>query len=64
MFASLSLKRVEKFPILQHPAFLLIGCVGIILLVEMTAQYAFHHELHIGTEYKFGGIVVIMGLSI
>lgn len=64
MFASLSLKLVEKFPILQHTAFLLIGYVGMILLLEMTAQYGFHHHLHIGPEFKFAGIAVIMGLSI
>jgi tellurite resistance protein TerC len=64
MFASLSLKIVEKFPILQHTAFLLIGYVGLILLTEMTAQYGFHTTLHIGTFSKFIGIAVIMALSI
>ncbi len=64
LFASLSLKMVERFPILQHTAFLLIGYVGVILLVEMTAEFAFNHSLHIGPEYKFIGIAIIMGLSI
>ncbi|MEO7099702.1 MAG: hypothetical protein ABI162_10100 [Luteolibacter sp.] len=64
MFATVSLKMVEKFPILQHTAFLLIGYVGFILLAEMTAEYAFHTRLHIGPEYKFLGIAIIMGLSI
>ena len=64
MFATVSLKMVEKFPILQHTAFLLIGYVGFILLAEMTADYAFDTTLHIGPEYKFLGIVIIMGLSI
>lgn len=64
MFATVSLKMVEKFPILQHTAFLLIGYVGFILLVEMTAEYAFHTKLDIGPVYKFNGIVIIMALSI
>ena len=50
MFATLSLRLVEKYPILQHTAFLLIGYVGIILLLEMTAEYAFHTSLHIDPE--------------
>ena len=64
MFASLSLKLVEKYPILQHAAFLLIGYVGIVLLVEMTVEYTFHIPLHITPGQKFIGIVIIMGLSV
>jgi tellurite resistance protein TerC len=64
MFASLSLRLVEKYPILQHTAFLLIGYVGLILLAEMTAEYAFHTHLHITPVQKFIGISVIMALSI
>lgn len=64
MFATLSLKLVEKFPILQHTAFLLIGYVGFILLTEMTAELVFQTSLHIGPLYKFIGIAVILGFSI
>ena len=66
MFASVSLKMVEKFPILQHTAFLLIGYVGMILLTEMTVKYVFHAPtpFHIGPVYKFIGIGIIMALSI
>lgn len=64
MFATVSLKLVEKFPILQHAAFLLIGYVGFILLAEMTAEFAFHTPLHIGPLYKFIGIAVVLGFSI
>ena len=64
MFASVSLKLVEKFPILQHTAFLLIGYVGLILLAEMSSEYIFHTHLHIGPEHKFIGIAIIMALSI
>jgi tellurite resistance protein TerC len=64
IFASLSLKLVEKYPILQHTAFLLIGYVGMILLAEMSAEYFFHKHLHITPGQKFIGIAVIMGLSV
>jgi YkoY family integral membrane protein len=64
MFASLSLKLVEKYPILQHTAFLLIGYVGMILLAEMAAEYAFHTQLHITPGQKFIGIAIIMALSV
>lgn len=63
MFASVSLKLVEKFPILEHTAFLLIGYVGMILLTEMSAEYFFHTHIHISAFQKFIGIVIIMGLS-
>jgi tellurite resistance protein TerC len=64
LFASLSLKLVAKFPILEHTAFLLIGYVGMILLVEMTSEYFYHVHLHISPFQKFIGIGIIMGLSI
>jgi YkoY family integral membrane protein len=64
MFATVSLKLVEKFPILKHTAFLLIGYVGIILLVEMTAEYAWHEHLHITAFQKFIGLAIIIVLSL
>lgn len=63
MFASVSLKLVEKFPILEHTAFLLIGYVGMILLTEMSAEYFFHTRIHISAFEKFIGIAIIMALS-
>ena len=63
LFASVSLKLVEKFPILEHTAFLLIGYVGMILLTEMSADYFFHTKVHITAFQKFIGIVIIMGFS-
>lgn len=64
MFATLSLRLVEKYPILQHTAFLLIGYVGLILLVEMTAETWFHTRLHITPGQKFIGISIIMAISV
>jgi tellurite resistance protein TerC len=64
LFASVSLKLVEKFPILEHTAFLLIGYVGFILLTEMAAVYFFGSHIHISAFEKFIGIVVIMGMTL
>jgi YkoY family integral membrane protein len=64
LFASVSLRLVEKFPILQHTAFLLIGYVGVILLTEMTAEYYYHVHLHMTPLQKFIGISAIMLLSL
>ncbi len=55
---------VEKYPILEHTAFLLIGYVGLILLVEMSALYAFHTHIHFGPVGKFSGVLIIIALSI
>jgi tellurite resistance protein TerC len=45
---------IEKFPVLQHTAFLLIGFVGMLLVAELT----FH--IDITTFSKFLGIVAII----
>jgi YkoY family integral membrane protein len=64
MFATISLKLVERFPILKHTAFLLIGYVGLILLVEMTAEYIYHQHMHITALQKFFGLAGIIVLSL
>lgn len=64
MFATLSLKLVEQFPILKHTAFLLIGYVGFILLFEMTAEYAWHTHLHVSAVQKFAGLAGIILLTL
>ena len=64
MFATLSLRLVERFPILKHTAFVLIGYVGLILLVEMSFEYALHRHLHITAFNKFLGLSVIIVLSL
>jgi tellurite resistance protein TerC len=64
MFATLSLKLVEKFPVLKHTAFVLIGYVGFLLLWEMVAEYAWHEHLHITAFQKFIGLSIIIVLSL
>lgn len=52
------IKLIEKYPVLEHTAFLLIGFVGMLLVTELT----FHVEIH--TTEKFIGIVAIIALTI
>jgi hypothetical protein len=52
------IKLIEKFPVLEHTAFLLIGFVGLILVFELS----FHHDIH--TTEKFIGIVAIIAFTI
>ncbi len=56
--ATLCVRLIEKYPVLEDAAFLLIGYVGALLLFEMGT----HHDL--GTVGKFIGIVLILGLSL
>jgi tellurite resistance protein TerC len=60
------IKLIERFPILECTAFLLIGYVGFILVIELCAQNVFGlaHPLHITALQKFIGICIILGLSI
>ena len=52
------IKLIEKFPVLEHTAFLLIGFVGALLLTELT----FHVDIK--TWMKFVGIVLIIVVTI
>ena len=64
LLAGVSLKLVERFPILAHAAFLLIGFVGASLLVEILAEEWWHIHLPFGPLQKFIGIVLILGASL
>lgn len=52
------IRLIEKFPVLEHTAFLLIGFVGLLLVTELT----FH--IDITTLQKFIGIVSIIAFTI
>ena len=52
------IRLIEKFPVLEHTAFLLIGFVGLLLVTELT----FHTD--ITTLQKFIGIVTIIAFTI
>lgn len=56
--AGLCIKLIEKFPILEHTAFLLIGYVGCILCLELFAH------VEVTAMQKFVGIMTIVIASI
>ena len=60
------IKLIERFPILESTAFLLIGYVGFILIVELSAHTVFSlaHPVHVTALQKFVGILIILALSI
>ncbi|MES2506947.1 MAG: DUF475 domain-containing protein [Verrucomicrobiota bacterium] len=67
--AGACIKLLEKFPILADTAFILIGYVGGILVVELLSNPAsgfqvFDNPIHVGPVRKFVGIVLILGISI
>lgn len=64
--AGFCIKLIERFPILECTAFLLIGYVGLILVVELCAHTVFRlaHSVEITALQKFIGIVVIFSLSV
>ena len=61
--AGMCIGLIKKFPILEKTAFLLIGFVGCILLTEIALEGAGIH-FHINSYQKFGGILVILALSL
>jgi tellurite resistance protein TerC len=56
--ADYAVKMIDRYPVLEHTAFLLVGYVGIMLLVEIGLH------MHFPKEYKFIGIVAITALCI
>jgi hypothetical protein len=61
--AGACIKLIEKFPILEKTAFLLVGFVGAILVAELSIEYYGGH-FHITSLHKFVGILGITVLSI
>ncbi|MFZ9963638.1 MAG: DUF475 domain-containing protein [Terrimicrobiaceae bacterium] len=61
--AGMCIGLIKKFPVLEKTAFLLIGFVGCILLAEISLESAGIH-FHINSYQKFGGILVILVLSL
>jgi tellurite resistance protein TerC len=67
--AGACIKLIEKFPILEETAFLLIGYVGFILVFELLCDpnsglQVFSGPVHVSAGEKFIGIVIILVLSI
>jgi YkoY family integral membrane protein len=65
LIAGVALKLIEKYPVLEHTAFILVGYVGLLLLAELQFPETFHQispaQLKI---YKFAGIVLLTALTI
>jgi len=55
--AGYAVKWIERYPILEHTAFLLVGFVGLLLLGELW------WHVHIPKEMKFIGILLIIGAT-
>lgn len=64
--AGACIRLIEKYPILEHTAFLLIGFVGFILVGELIvdAVRADGNHYHLHPAWKFAGIAAILALSI
>ena len=66
--AGACIRLIEIFPILEHAAFLLIGYVGVILVVELLGQtHGGFGIIPFNTEVdslkKFAGVVILLGAS-
>ena len=69
LLAGVCIKLIEKFPILGQTAFLLVGYVGVLLIVELLsdelARYGhFGHPVHVGSVGKFVGICAIVAATL
>ena len=58
LIAGYAVKMIERYPVLEHTAFLLVGYVGLLLLSEL------YLHIHFDKFVKFAGIVVITVLSV
>ena len=58
LVAGVAVKMIEKYPILEPTAYVLIGFVGMLLLYELMTH------VHIAKIYKFVGILGILGTAI
>lgn len=67
--AGACIKLIEKFPILEETAFLLIGYVGFVLVFELISDpksglQIIPGPVHVSALQKFIGIILIVGSSI
>lgn len=58
LVAGICLPLIQRFPILEHTAFILIGYVGLILVFELTTHF------DVTTWHKFIGILLIVGATL
>jgi len=65
LVAGVAVKLIEKYPVLEHTAFVLVGYVGLLLLTELQFHDFFHNLGPTKVKlFKFAGIIVITGLTL
>lgn len=57
LVAGYAMKMIERYPVLEHAAFILIGYVGVLLMLET------YLHVHFDKLIKFAGIISIIGAS-
>lgn len=65
LVAGIALKMIQKYPVLEHTAFVLVGYVGLILLADLQFPKFFHDLGPTKVKLiKFAGIILITTLTI
>jgi YkoY family integral membrane protein len=65
LVAGVAIKMIEKYPILEHTAFVLVGYVGLLLLTELQFHDFFDQLGPTKVKLvKFAGIILITGLTL
>ncbi len=65
LVAGVAIKMIEKYPVLEHTAFVLVGYVGLLLLAELQFPALFHDLSPTKLKLiKFAGIILITSLTI
>jgi tellurite resistance protein TerC len=59
-----AVKLLERFPIMEPVAFILIGMVGCILIYEEACQVLYHVHVHVDPAHKFVAILGIVALAV
>ena len=65
LVAGVAVKMIEKYPVLEHTAFVLVGYVGLLLLTELQFHDFFHDLGPTKVKlFKFAGIILITCLTL
>jgi tellurite resistance protein TerC len=59
-----AMRLLQRYPILEPAAFVLIGYVGVLLLTEEAVQLATGLTIHVSPSVKFAGILLIIVLAL
>jgi YkoY family integral membrane protein len=65
LVAGVAVKMIQKYPVLEHTAFVLVGYVGLLLLTELQFHDFFHDLGPTKVKLmKFAGIILITALTL